>query len=153
MLELLLILAVLVYVVSKLEARRFQQADARFRLEGIALGPKPSPEPRTILRLSIEGTERPFLRSTAFVKGFGVNPQSVQDIRIYAQFGGVEHFPAAMTAALHDLYRRGSALGSDIMQVLFHGRTLRDGEAVYFALLEATPEPRVVAFVDRLRTA
>jgi hypothetical protein len=40
-----------------------------------------------------------------------------------------------------------------MMELLFHGRALKEGEAVYFALVDAAPEPRVIAFVDRLRTA
>jgi hypothetical protein len=87
------------------------------------------------------------------VKGFGVNPKSVQDIRIYSRFGVLEQFPAAMVAVLQELYMKGTAVGTDIMELLFHGRALKEGEAVYFALIEAKPEPRVVAFVDRLRTA
>jgi len=87
------------------------------------------------------------------VKGFGVNPQSVQDIRVYAHFGAVEHFPSAIVALLQDLYQRGTAVGSEMMELLFHGRALKEGEAIYFTLIEAAPEPRVVAFIDRLRTA
>ena len=47
--------------------------------------------------------------------------------------------------------QRGTAVGIDMMELLFHGRGLREGEAVYFALVDAAPEPRVVAFVDKLR--
>jgi hypothetical protein len=54
---------------------------------------------------------------------------------------------------LRDLYERGTAVGIDMMELLFHGRGLREGEAVYFALVDAAPEPRVVAFVDKLRHA
>jgi hypothetical protein len=151
--ELLLILAVVVYLVSKLDAHHLEQPNTLF-------GPLPKPgagplraDPRPALRLAIEGTQRPYFRSNKFVKGFGVNPQLVQDIRVYSRFGAVENFPVAVVSLLHDLYLRGGALGAEIMEMLFHGRALKEGEAVYFALLDAQPEPRVVAFVDRLRTA
>ena len=83
MLELLLILAVVVYLVSKLDKHHFEQAKApEAGLRPGAGERKPEEAPRPTLRLSIEGTQRPYLRSTGFVKGFGVNPQSVQDIRV-----------------------------------------------------------------------
>jgi hypothetical protein len=151
--ELLLILAVVVFLVSRLDAHHLEQTTSRL---GPSVAPGttlPPPARRPALRLAIEGTQRPYFRSNKFVKGFGVNPQLVQDIRIYSRLGAVENFPAAVVALLHDLYLRGGAVGTEIMELLFHGRALKEGEAVYFALLDATPEPRVVAFVDKLRTA
>jgi hypothetical protein len=152
MLELILILAVVVYLVSKLDARHFEQARADHGLESRdAATARPAPPPRPAMRLQIEGTQRPLLRSTGFVKGFGVNPLTLQDIRVYTHFGKLEHFPEAIAAMLRDLYDRGTAVGIDMMELLFHGRGLREGEAVYFALVDAAPEPHVVAFVDKLR--
>jgi len=152
MLELILILAVVVYLVSKLDARHFEQARADQGLESRdAATARPAPPPRPAMRLQIEGTQRPLLRSTSFVKGFGVNPLTLQDIRVYSHFGQLEQFPEAITTMLRDLYDRGTAVGIDLMEMLFHGRPLREGEAVYFALVDAAPEPRVVAFVDKLR--
>jgi len=153
MLELLLILAVVVYLVSKLDKHHFEQASARTGLGPAPGEHKPAEAPRPVLRLAIEGTQRPYLRSTGFVKGFGMNPQSVQDIRVYAHLGALDRFPSAIVALLQDLYQRGTAVGAEMMEVLFHGRALKEGEAIYFALVDTAPEPRVVAFVDRLRTA
>jgi len=153
MLELLLILAVVVFLVTKIDKHHFEQASAQAGLRTAADEKKSAEAPRLTLRLSIEGTQRPFLRSTSFVKGFGVNPQAVQDIRVYARLGALEHLPSGIVALLQDLYQRGTAVGSEMMELLFHGRALKEGEAIYFALIEAAPEPRVVAFVDRLRTA
>ncbi len=152
MLELILILAVVVYLVSKLDARHFEQARAEQGLTSRdAATARPAPPPRPAMRLQIEGTQRPLLRSTGFVKGFGVNPLTLQDIRVYTHFGKLEHFPETIAAMLRDLYDRGTAVGIEMMELLFHGRGLREGEAVYFALVDAAPEPRVVAFVDKLR--
>ena len=122
MLELLLILAVVVYLVSKLDKHHFEQASSQAGLRQSPADRKPEEAPRPTLRLSIEGTQRPPLRSTGFVKGFGMNPQSVQDIRVYAHFGAVENFPTAIVALLQDLYQRGTAVGSEMMELLFHGR-------------------------------
>lgn len=152
MLELILILAVVVYLVSKLDARHLEEARADQRGESRqAMQTRPAPQARPAMRLQIEGTQRALPRSTSFVKGFGVNPQALQDLRTYTHFGSLEQFPDAITAMLRDLYERGTAVGTDMMELLFHGRSLREGEAVYFALVDAAPEPRVVAFVDKLR--
>lgn len=152
MLELILILAVVVYLVSKLDARHLEQARADQGLDPRETAQaRPAPQARPAMRLQIEGTQRAILRSTKFVKGFGVNPQTLQDLRVYTRFGSLEQFPDAIAGMLRDLYERGTAVGTDMMELLFHGRSLREGEAVYFALVDAAPEPRVVAFVDKLR--
>ncbi|HET9042632.1 MAG TPA: hypothetical protein VFN70_05750, partial [Burkholderiales bacterium] len=133
-------------------ARHCEQARADLGLEPRdAATARPEAPARPAMRLQIEGTQRPLLRSTGFVKGFGVNPLTLQDIRVYSHFGSVEQFPEAIATMLRDLYARGTAVGIDMMELLFHGRGLREGEAVYFALVDAAPEPRVVAFVDKLR--
>jgi hypothetical protein len=152
MLELILILAVVVYLVSKLDAHHLEQArnesGAAVARDRTPVAPAPA---RPRLRLTIEGTQRPQLRSMGFVKGFGVNPRALQDLRVYAHFGNLEQFPEAVVSMLRDLYEKGTAVGADVTALLFHGRGLREGEAVYFALVDAAPEPRVVAFVDKLR--
>ena len=84
---------------------------------------------------------------------YAARDERIELVRTARNLGAVENFPAAVVALLHDLYLRGGALGAEVMELLFHGRTLREGEAIYFALLDAKPEPRVVAFVDKLRTA
>jgi hypothetical protein len=101
------------------------------------------------LRLAIEGTERLLLRSTRFLAAFGLDARRVRDIRVYQQGGELESFPARLIALLFDLYMRGALRGADAMGLLFHGRPLREGEALYFALVDVPPEPSVVAFIDR----
>jgi hypothetical protein len=54
---------------------------------------------------------------------------------------------------LTEIYERGAAVGSEIMGLLCHGRSLKEGEAIYFTLVDARPEPRVIAFIDKLRVA
>ena len=108
------------------------------------------PEPADCeLRLWIEGTERPLLRSTGFLTAFGLDVRRLRDIRVYEHGGELESFPARLIALLFDLYMRGAVRGADAMALLFHGRPLGEGEAVYFALVDLPPEPSVVVFVDR----
>jgi hypothetical protein len=101
------------------------------------------------LRLWIEGTERAQLRNTGFLTAFGLDVQRLRDVRVYQQGGRLQSFPARLIALLFDLYMRGAVRGADAMALLFHGRPLGEGEALYFALIDLPPEPSVVAFIDR----
>jgi len=152
MLEILLILGVMVYLVWKLESHHFERARTMWGFAA-AEESKPQVEPAAPARprLAIEGTQRPLIRDKKFVKGFGVNPVAVQDLRVYASMGSFEQFPASLRSFIQDLHDAGTAVGTGIMELLFHGRPLGEGEAVYFALVESGNEPRVVTFVDRLR--
>lgn len=151
MLEILLILGVMVYVVWKLESQHFERARSTWGIASADARPRAQPAAPARPRLAIEGTQRPLIRDKKFVKGFGVNPIAVQDLRIYARMGGFEQFPASLRSFIRDLHDSGSAVGTGIMELLFHGRPLDQGEAVYFALVASGGEPRVVTFVDRLR--
>jgi len=154
MLEWLCLVAVMAYIATKLQPRDFERARNQwgFRLPGTstaASGAADAPA-RPIPRLTIAGTERPALCSTGFVKGFGIDPASLKDLSVYR---GSERFPVSMAAIISELYDAGYAVGDAIMELIHHGRPLAADEGVYFALVQAhdNAEPRVVAFVDRLR--
>jgi hypothetical protein len=151
MLELILIGAVLVFIVSQLDARHFERARSQWGLGPASAAPAPTAPQRARPRLSIEGTQRPGIANTGFVKGFGVNPQRLADLRVYAHFGSYERFPESIRGLLAELHQAGCAVGTTIVDLMFHGRGLGEGEAVYFALVDEAREPHVVAFVDRLR--
>lgn len=152
MLELILLAAVMVFIVSRIEARHFEEAKSHWGLGRAPAGaPAAAAAPRPRPKLNIEGTQRPAIPNTRFVKGFGVNPQRIADLRIYAHFGRYESFPDSIRSLLGELHRAGCAVGTNIMELMFHDRRLAEGEAVYFALVEDGREPHVVAFVDRLR--
>jgi hypothetical protein len=151
MLEILLILGVMVYIVWKLESHHFERARSTWELAAAEARPRAEPAAPARPRLAIEGTQRPLIRDKKFVKGFGVNPVALQDLRVYAGMGRFEQFPTSLRGFIQDLHDSGSAVGTGIMELLFHGRALGEGEAVYFALVESGGAPRVVTFVDRLR--
>jgi hypothetical protein len=152
MLELILLAAVMAFIVSRIEARHAEEAKSPRGPDRAASPASPSdPALRPPLRLTIEGTQRPGILNNKFVKGFGVNPQRVADLRIYAHFGRYENFPDSIRKLLGELHLSGCAVGPGIMELMFHGRGLAEGEAVYFALVEDARDPHVVAFVDRLR--
>jgi hypothetical protein len=155
MLEWLCLLAVMVFIATKLQPRDFERARNQwgFRLPSAsdaASGTAAAPA-RVVPKLMIAGTERPALRSKGFVKGFGLDPATVKDLSVYR--GASDGFSVAMAAILSDLYDGGHAVGDTIMELIHHGRRLAADEGVYFALVQAheNAEPRVVAFVDRLR--
>lgn len=155
MLEWLCLVAVMAFIASKLQPRDFERARSQwgFRLPGMpaAASSAPAVPARVVPKLTIAGTERPALRSNGFVKGFGIDPTTLKDLSVYR--GASERFPVAMAAILSDLYDAGHAVGDRIMELIRHGRPLAADEGVYFALVQAheNAEPRVVAFVDRLR--
>ncbi|MCC6608184.1 MAG: hypothetical protein IT515_00725 [Burkholderiales bacterium] len=151
MLEILLILGVMVYVVWKLESQHFERARSSLDVAAAEARPRIASAAPSRPRLAIEGTQAPLIRDRKFVTGFGVNPAALRDLRVYAGMGGLEQFPASLRGFIQDLHDSGSAVGTGIMELLFHGRALDEGEAVYFALIESAGEPRVVTFVDRLR--
>ena len=151
MLEVLLIVGVMVYIVWKLDSHHFEQVQALWREDPASREANRNPASPPRPRLAIEGTQRPVIRDKKFVKGFGVSPLAVQDMRVYACMGRFDQFPESMQSFLRDLHDAGSAVGAGIMELLFHGRQLAASEAVYFALVQSGHEPRVVTFIDRLR--
>ncbi|MCU0805528.1 MAG: hypothetical protein MUF79_10635 [Burkholderiales bacterium] len=156
MLEWLCLIAVMAFIATKLQPRDFERARNQwgFRLPGAAAAGSDASAapPRVVPKLMIAGTERPALGSNGFVKGFGIDPTALKDLSVYRR-GGAERFPVSMAAILSDLYDGGHAVGDAIMELIHHGRPLAADEGVYFALVQAheNAEPRVVAFVDRLR--
>ena len=153
MLELLLFALLLLYVLS------LATLLARFRHPGLRVQDA-APVPRVSaaqllrdqsLRLRIEGTERLRPGPMKFVAAFGIDLHTLRDLRVYARGGDLASFPPALAALLRALHRNGCVSGAEAVAVLFHGRPLEDGEALYFALVDLPPEPRVVAFVDRRR--
>ena len=87
------------------------------------------------MRLAIEGTQRPLPPQHRLREGLRREPADpCRTSASTRHFGALEQFPAAIVALLRDLYQRGTAVGIEMMELLFHGRALREGEAVYFAL-------------------
>ena len=88
-----------------------------------------------------------------FVSGFGVRPEQLKELHIYAVAGQLEEFPTKVGDLLKKLYDNGFAVGEEIMAVLHHGRPLKEGEAIYVAVArdERANVTRTVAFLDRRR--
>jgi hypothetical protein len=153
MFELIVIAAVMVFIVSRLDARHFEEAKSRWGLGAAPFQETRRADTESRPRLQIEGTRHPMLANLGFVKGFGVNPQRCADVRLFATPDHFDAFPERIHGLLAELHREGRAVGSRIMELMFHGRQLADHEAVYFTLIQDGGEPHVVAFVDRVRPA
>jgi hypothetical protein len=154
MFELIVIAAVMVFIVSRLDAHHFEEAKSHWGLgtapvqiqrlmKPVELGP----------HLRIAGTETAPGNSFKFVKGFGLRAESLADLRVYAGLGRYDAFPESVRTLLGELHEAGCAVGTDIMEIMFHDRELAANEAVYFALVENDDETHVVAYVDRMRAA
>ncbi len=151
MLELILIGAVMVFIVSRLDSRHFEEAKSQWGLgRAPAAAPGAAPAPRARPQLAIDGTQRTATARAGFVKGYGVDPRRLADLRVYAHLGRFEQFPESIREILDELHRSGCTLGTGIMEIMFHQRRLAEGEAVYFALVDGS-DPQILAFVDRLR--
>jgi hypothetical protein len=153
MFEWIVMVAVLGLIASRLTPAHFEKARSDWGLKRrhvAACGEAPAPRP--LPALAIAGTERAGHDAHGFVKGFGLDPASLKDLRVFRadSLGGLPEATAAMLAELH---RAGRARGSDIMELIHFGRPLGGDQAVYFALVQpgAAAEPQVVAFVDRIR--
>jgi hypothetical protein len=150
MLELLLILGVVVYLASQIDRAREPGpfgVDASLRatpagVPAVALGEQQ--------RLTIADTQRPLVRNAEFVRAYGLDPRAVRDIRVYVRAGALDTLPPALATLLLELHREGCVLGAETAALLFRGRALGRGEALFFALTAAQPMPRVVAFLGKL---
>jgi len=65
-----------------------------------------------------------------------------------------EALPPVVATTLDQLYVQGDALGPALMEFICHQRSLKEGEALYFALVGHSYQapPRLVTFVDKFRS-
>lgn len=102
--------------------------------------------------LKLEETE-PFEGSLGFLKGFGINPSAVGDLRIFRGSGlGLDSFPERVRKCLTTSYQAGLGRGLEVPALLAGNRTLASDEAVYFALVERPQSAgAIVTFIDKVR--
>jgi hypothetical protein len=153
MFEWIVMVAALGLIASRLTAAHFEKARSDWGLKRrhlAAFGEVPAPRP--VPALAIVGTDRAGHGAHGFVKGFGLDPASLKDLRVF-RADTLGRLPEAIAAMLAELHRAGRARGADIMELIHFGRPLGGDQAVYFALVQpaAAAEPQVVAFVDRVR--
>lgn len=153
MLEWIVIVAALGLLASRLSSRHFEKARSDWGLKRRNLATLAEvPPPRPLPTLTITGAERAQGVCHGHVRAFGLDPASLQDLRVY-RGDAMGRVPERVEAILADLHRAGCALGADIMEIVHCGRPLPYDRAIYFALVQpgGCTEPHVVAFVDRVR--
>ena len=115
---------------------------------------RPAPEP--VMRGTRDGQLAAVPRDArfSFVAQFGLRPDCLKELHVYSVAGTMDSFPQKVSDLLIRLYDNGYAVGEEIMALIHHGRPLKDGEAIYVAVVrdQRTDVQRTVAFVDRYRT-
>lgn len=89
--------------------------------------------------------------SRAFIKGFGIRPSDVADVRYFPGACSVDELPVPIRGCVEKLYLEGDSRGVEVPGLLYRKEDVKPGWAIYFALV--APEgvnPYVVTFVDRL---
>lgn len=146
--EIIVIAAALVFLAAKLQGKSNE-------------GEKGTPSetlrsqeeaPKEVVRrvLTIEGTE-PFKGTASFIKGFGLSPAEVSDVRFFSQEGtSVEGLPPRVQDCLKISYQEGLGRGLEVAGLAQGQRALLKGEALYFALIQRPQIPGfIVAFVAK----
>jgi hypothetical protein len=164
MLEVLTLIALIVVAVSLVKQTganpTSDEADGKARPATQRAAQNPiTPAPRAELTvrnagLGVDSTHAvPRDSRFTFVSGFGLRPEQLKELHIYAVAGQLEEFPLKVVSLLHKLYNNGFAVGEEIMAVLHHGRPLKEGEAIYVAVArdDSANVTRTVAFLDRRR--
>jgi hypothetical protein len=162
--EIIIIVAVIVMLLAQVEKlRNKRRSTAVPELAGGTAAPANAPHPVSPaatsapapLKLSIEGTTQFPLERAAFFGQFGVPVKRICDAGCYAEPGTIDTFPSAVASAIRALYDEGTAVGPEIMRVIYHERALAPDEALYFALTRngsaERPEYAMYAFLDKVR--
>ncbi len=161
MIELIIILAVVVFLLSRVDKARVQKAAPAGKQHQTAssgsAGPTVTESAATTAakpprKLVIDGTDGFPLAKAGFFSSFGIPAKRLCDARIFKQEGLLEDFPLAVVQAVDALYDEGFAMGAEVMRLVHHGRKLEKDEAVYFALTRSgTDDYTMFTFVDRVR--
>ena len=106
----------------------------------------------TATRLRIAGTRALARNQHGRLARFGIRPERGLELFVFDSCAGVPAWPGEVVGALRKLYRLGQVRGPEVTELLSGPGFLRDGQGLYFALLDNGPDraPEVLAFVDRL---
>lgn len=157
MLELIVIIAVIVYLLSRVEKVRAGKQNANSKAvsaKGASDTAERSTATRPARKLTIEGTEEFPLSKAGFFSGFGIPTARLCDARCFKSTEAFSEFPDAVNSAVTAIYEEGTAVGADVMRLLFQSKKLEVNESVYFALTQVGTKAEdyvMYAFVDRTR--
>lgn len=139
-------------------SRETRRADAALRAaERAALRAIRLAEAQAEQRLHVPGTTRLLRRDRRFLRGLGLDPARIDEIRVYATPGALDTFPVPLRECVESLFAQGRCRGPGLAALATGARELRIGEQLYIARVaparggQADGEPELVAFVDRVR--
>lgn len=103
--------------------------------------------------LNVAGAVHPRGRNLSFLRLFGLGYAPVFDLCFIPGPLAQEQLPPLVATTLQTMHAEGDAVGPDIMEFIFHRKSLTKDEVLCFALLSQSSDPghRTVAFVDKLR--
>ena len=104
-------------------------------------------------RLAVMGAVHPKSGTFGFLKLFGLGHAPVFDFCFLPGPLAKGSLAPIVASTLETMHAEGDAVGTDVMELIHHGKTLAKNEALCFALL-AKPRNsghRIVAFVDKSR--
>ena len=151
-LEMLSVVAVVVYAVLKIEGLLIARSQREALRELAALHAQQAAFEATApvdTALRIDGAMPLPPRDHRRLARFGVRPERAHELHLFTSDRPIEDWPAAVTRVVRRLYQDGRVRGPAIADVVFGARRLLQGQGLYFALLDAGDEPaEVLAFVD-----
>jgi hypothetical protein len=114
--------------------------------------PAPAPAPAPLGLVVPNATHVP-LSMVSFLRLFGLAYAPLRDFCFIQGPLTKEQLHPIVSNTLVQMHSEGDAVGSDVMEFLFHGRELKNTEMLSFALLDGRTqaESRIVAFVDKMR--
>lgn len=104
-------------------------------------------------KLEVVGAVHPRGVNLSFLRLFGLGYAPVYDLCYLPGPLAQEQLAPLVATTLRTMHTEGDAVGPDVMEFLFHGKSLTKDEVLCFALLAQPRGPghRIVAFVDKLR--
>lgn len=150
MLETIIILVAGIWLFTKFTDKSRKASPTQPAKAPVAAAAGPAPVIRV---LNIEGA-LPYGGALDFLKSFGLNPREVRDVRFVAGPATLQALSGRVRGCLAQCFEEGNSRGPGVPGLLWRNESLAEGQGVYFALVEKPGVgPRIVAFVDTLRTS
>lgn len=146
------LLALILLLVSGIRAK--EKAANRARTPALGNSGVASEPPRPPLctkRMTIEGVAEVPPAQYGLVSRVGMSANRLVQLAAYAMPGTLQSFPEDVRNCLRQCYLSGEALGHETMELLYREGVLKDGQALYFALIQPLGDraPLIKAFVGQ----
>ena len=141
------------FVLTRLNGKSAQQAGKTGGAQAVSVA-GPAPEPKKP-RLQVEGSVKPERGDTRFLKLFGLNTRPVFDMCYIEGPCKLSELNPTVANNLRQVYERGDAVGSDVMEFIVHEKALTKSQRLWFVLqsMGDAQQERLATFVDIIRPA